>query len=132
MTPHTFNLLRRFEQTLNVDWDLSESARDLLASRVPEEERCFTGPVWVRTGKGYYEAKFFGTFGYSSWYWSLNGLYEGEIDCDTWGTSNPIPLGYGRLILQDTRKNTAFNSYVGYFDGNIKPSIYQYDRVLLR
>ena len=59
-------------------------------------------------------------------------MYEGEVDCDTWGDSRPTPLGYGRLLLQDTVRNTALNSYVGYFDGSMQPSIYQYDRVLFR
>ena len=62
----------------------------------------------------------------------LNALYEGEIDCGTWGHPNPTPHGFGRLLAQDTVKNTALNSYVGYFDRNIEPTIYQYDRILLR
>ena len=62
----------------------------------------------------------------------MNALYIGEVDCDTWGSGRPIPLGYGRLLVKDTKRNTALNSYVGYFDGSIQPSIYQYDRILFR
>ena len=70
--------------------------------------------------------------GYQYKDWPANALYEGEVDCDTWGSNRPTPLGYGRLLLQDTKRNTALNSYIGYFDGSIQPSIYQYDRVLFR
>ena len=132
MSPFTYNVLLQFEKHLESAWDISESAGALLDSRVSEGERCYTGPVWLRTGKGYWETKFFGTSGYGYWDRSVNALYEGEVDCDTWGDSRPTPLGFGRLMLQDTVKNTALNSYVGYFDGSIQPSIYQYDRVSFR
>ena len=132
ITPVTRELIEEFEAFVDETlWeDLTTSAIHAILDHEPNKaDRCCTDLVKIKTGSNIENVKFFGLDGHrKSSDRNIDAYYEGEISCSQLGQDHPTPNGFGRLMVQN-KKQSQYTHYVGFFNNNQVPTVYQADKL---
>ena len=93
------------------------------------ERHCYTHLKKIKTGSHIDNVKFFGLDGHrNDSDRNIDAYYEGEISCSQLGQDHPTPNGFGRLMVQN-KKQSQYTHYVGFFNNNQVPTVYQADKL---